>query len=279
MKALLGACVAVTALLLAPPTASARDYGPDLGAFYRTCTPGQACQRLDTAGFEDYARQIGSALAPAIGPIHSLGGHGFDVSLTTGLSTVHRDRDYWTPDGAGRPGVASGPGDLFVTSQIGVRKGLPYGLRLGGTVTHLYDSNLWGIGLELGWAFVDGYKWAPDIGIVASVGTLLGSDDFLMIQVSPALVLSKRFAVAGLFHLAPYLAYNVLYVNASTHLTATSRGGTDPVLFAFEPRHVVRHRGVLGLEMLASWVVVGAEMTVDFDDARRTYAIKVGAQF
>jgi len=278
MKGLLPACLAALVMML-PLRATARDYGPDLGAFYRTCTVGQTCQRLDTAGFTDYARQIGTALAPAIGPIDTTGSQGFEVALVTGLSTVHKGRDYWTADALGRPGVADAPGDLFVTSEIRVRKGLPYGFRLGGSATHLYESNLWGIGVEVAWAFVEGYKYAPDIGIVATVGTLLGADDFLMIEVSPALVLSKRIGVAGLFDLAPYLGYNVLYVNASTHLTSTYRGGTDPVTFAFDPVHVVRHRGVLGLDMLASFVTVGAEMTVDFVDARRSYAIKVGGRF
>lgn len=278
MRALLPACLAALTLAL-PAQAFARDYGPDLGAFYNLCTPGQTCRPLDHGGFEDFARQVGTALAPAIGPIHSHGSRGFEISLTTGLAAVDTGQDYWTADAAGRPGVADDPNDLFVTSEIQVRKGLPYGLRVGGSVTHLHGSRLWGIGVEFAWAFVDGYKWAPDFGIVVAVGTLLGHDDFMMIQVSPALVLSKRFGIAGLFHLAPYLGYNVLYINASTHLTSTWRGGTSPILFAFDPSHVVRHRGVVGLEALASFVTVGVEMTVDFVDTRQTYAIKVGAAF
>lgn len=275
MRALLPAFVAMLTLSFWQP-AIARDYGPNLGAFYQTCS---GCERYDTQGFKDYARQIGIALAPTVGPIHSLGGSGFELSLTTGMSPVSRGSDYWTADDTGRPGVASNPGDLFVTSQVRLRKGLPYGFRIGGSVTPLHDSRLWGVGLEVAWAFVEGYRKAPDIGIVASVGTLIGSDDFLMIQVSPALVISKRFGIAGLFHLAPYLAYNLLYVNASTHLTSTYRGGTEPLLFAFDPKHIVRHRGILGLDALASFVVVGFEMSIDFVDAHMTYAVKVGAEF
>ncbi len=278
MRTVLPACLAALILAL-PAQAFARDYGPDLGAFYRNCASGQSCQRLDYAGFEDFARQIGAALTPAFGPIHSQGSLGFEVSLTTGLSSVHKGQDYWTADTAGRPQVSDAPGDLFVTSQIRAKKGLPYGFQVSGIVTHLYDSRLWGIGIELGWAFVEGYKWAPDIGIVASIGTLLGHDDLMMIQVSPALVMSKRFGVAGLFHLVPYLGYNVLYINASTHLMSTFRNTTDPIMFAFDPQHIVRHRGLLGLEILASYVTVGAEMTIDFVDTRRTYAIKVGLAF
>jgi len=165
-------------------------------------------------------------------------------------------------------------------NQVRVRKGLPYSFSLAGTVSHLYDSGLWGIGLEVGFAPVEGYRKAPDIAIVAGVGTLLGTGDFLMLEINVALILSKSFSVAGLFTLAPYAGYDMMYVNASSHLTSVfAAGASQPTLFAFDPTSIFRHRVVLGLTSVVSWVTLGVEMTIDGQSVARTYAFKTGVAF
>ena len=71
-----------------------------------------------------------------------------------------------------------------------------------------------------------------------------------------------------------------MYVSASTHLTdAYGPDQTKPNLFAIDPRNMFLHRLVFGLEAVASWVVIGAEMTVQVPNANRTYALRLGAKF
>jgi hypothetical protein len=268
--------------VLVPAVAGAQSYTPDLGAFWRTCPAGQQCIAEDLDGFDDFAAQIGSALAPRmIGPADTLGSRRFEVALITGILGLDTTRTYWTSDPAdGRPGVARDPGSLLTTTHVRVRKGLPYSFQVGGQVSHLYQSDLWGISAEIGWALVEGFRSAPDILLTAGIGTLLGTRDMLMIQVSPAVIVSKRFGVAGLFSLAPSVGYNLLYLNSSTHLTSTWRpGAVEPIRFAIDPRHIVLHRVAIGLEALASWISIGAELVVEAPSARLSGAFKLGAVF
>ncbi|HOE81414.1 MAG TPA: hypothetical protein PK329_00395 [Myxococcota bacterium] len=264
------------ALLFVALPSLAKDFGPDLGAFYRTC-PG--CEAIDFAGYKDWVMQIGGALAPNVGPIASYGSNGYELSIITGLSEVSKKMDYWVPDDFGRPGIGKAPGNLFVTNQIRLRKGLPHGFRIGGSATPLYNSSLWGLSLEVSWAFINGYKHIPDMGFVMAIGTVLGESDLMMIQVHPSFVVSKRFSIAGLFQLTPYFAYNFVFIRAGTHAHAVYRGATSSVEFAFDPINVFRHRLVFGLDATASFVVLGFELGLDVQNTRLNYGLKLGFLF
>lgn len=273
----------LVALALPAASAEARTFQPDVGAFIFTCPKGATtCTGQDDAGFADFAGQLASAVVSRFpGPIQTLGSHRLEVSYTIGMNELDRDRDYWRGDATvGRKPVVSGDSKLLTVGQIQVRKGLPYSFQLGGTVTQVFGGSLWGVGLELGWTPLEGIRNAPDLGIKLEVGTVLGADDLMMIHTGAALIISKSFGVAGLFSLAPYGGYQFLYASASTHLTGGYRQDqTQPTLFAIDPQNIFLHRIVFGLEALASWVVVGAEMTIEIPTARRSYALKLGAQF
>jgi len=245
---------------------SARSYNPNLGAFYKGGS-------IDTSAFEDYAGELGLAMAPKyLGPATTLGSMGFELSLDVGITTISSGEAYWKE-------AADDPSGSILTTQIRVRKGLPFGLMVGGIVTHLVDSDLWAIGLELGGAVIEGYKYAPDILLLASVNTTLGAGDLALLEVGAGLILSKAFSIAGLFSMVPIVGYNMVYVNASSHLTGTLVNPTDTVLtvFVIPRQHIFLHRAVLGLEFIITYLTLGHEFTLG--TGQTTYVFKVGTSF
>lgn len=273
--------VAVTVGTFAAPAASARDYTPDISAFYNVCNGVPGCTPgVNEAGFRDYVTQISEAMsAQFMGPANTLGYKGFEITLGTGFTPVDAGGDAWTGYGGTQPAVAQNPGKLFYTNQLRFRKGLPYSIQIGGSVTHMYESSLWGIGLDLSWSFVEGYKRAPDVAIVVSLGTILGMDDLLTFQMNAALVISKSFSVAGLFSFEPYVAYNLLFATAGTHLTTQWSADGYGGQFAVDPEYILRHRAEIGMNALIENFVVGGGMTVDFLSARVMGAVRVGVRF
>lgn len=217
----------------------------------------------------------------AVGPASTLGYMGFELSYDLSLTDIALDNYYWkgVPD-LGIPPVADDPSSLLITSQLRVRKGLPYSLQLGGVITHLHQSDLWGIGLELGWALHEGFRWLPDFAIVSSVNTVLGAGDLAMIEVGTAVLMSKAFSVAGLFSLAPVIGYHLVYVNAGSHVTTaflTTGGVVSPVTFVIDQEHILRHRALIGLNAIVTVVTAGAE--VGIGAGQRSYSFKLGVTF
>ncbi len=269
--------------LLSPAVAPAKSFQPELGAFLVTCPSGtRNCAPEDLDGFRDFAGQLASSLMSRFpGPIATLGSQRWEVSYSVGLTEIDRGRDCFDADPAtGRPAVFSDPGKVLTVGQVQVRKGLPHSLQLGAALTQVFDSSLWDLGLQLAFTPLEGLKNAPDLGIQLQGGTVLGAGDLILVHAGAALILSKAFNVAGLFTLAPSGGYQFLYASASTHLTGGYRQDqTSPTPFAFDPQNLFLHRLVVGLEAVASWVVIGAEMTLQVPAARRTYAVRVGAQF
>ena len=268
----------VAASLLAPAAVLARSYDPQLGTFYDPKT-----LQIDNAGFRNYASELGIAVSPKmLGPAATLGSLGWEFSLSVGMSDIAGDASYWH-------GAAEDPGNLLITNQIRVRKGLPYSLEIGGIITHLYQSGMWGIGLELGWTLHEGFEYFPDIGIITSVNTLLGSDDLAMLEVGAGFIISKSFSVAGLFTLEPYTGFDLVYVNASSHLTSmypvdsvTGKPLSTPSQFAIGQQNLYNYRWVLGLNMVASYVTAGFEATTNLTGSGGkpwTYAFKLGVTF
>ncbi len=275
--------VAVGALIVGVwgADALARSYNPDLGAFYRPSTTSGQPGTADVPGFKDWVGELGVAMAPKfLGPATTLGSMGYEVSLEVGLTTIHGGRGYWKE-------AASDPGDVLVTNQVRIRKGLPYSLQISGLVTHLFDSDMWGIGLEFGGAVVEGFRYVPDISFQTSVGTLLGAGDLAMLQVGLGFIVSKTFNVAGLFTVAPYAGYHLIYINAGTYLTAGRVRSVDPTttlstparveMFVIDGQNIFRHRAVLGFNVVATYVTLGTEFGLG--PGQTTYAFKVGTQF
>ncbi len=267
--------------VLPPRVGTARDYTPDTSSFFNVCNGGGECTPgVNKAGFSDYITQMSEALGPAfMGPANTLGFKGFELTLNTSFTPVQANSEVWTGYGGTQPGVARNPGTLMYANQLRFRKGLPYSIQIGASVTHLYESSLWGIGLDLSWSFVEGFKRAPDVGLVVSFGTVLGMTDIQTFQLNAALIVSKSFSVAGLFSFEPYVAYNMMFVMAGTHVTSQWSPDGYGGQFAIDPQYILRHRVEIGMNALIENFLIGGGMTVDVQSAKVMGAIKVGVRF
>lgn len=253
--------------LLAPgPSALAAANDVSLTAFL-----GQGDDSHDYAGFDQLSRELGLAMQPRFGgPAATLGSRGFDFAYNLATTAVNAGDAHWTK-------AVDDPVTSLRASQLHVRKGLPYSFELGGTVTRLHELDLWAIGFEAKWAFVEGYRLAPSVGMRTHVSTILGSRDLGMLCAGMDATIGKAFGIGGLVQVTPYLGYALSYVQSRSHVLGTFEPGHVKLKTAIiDPRHLVDHRTLVGLTLVASAIELGFEGAIGDVD---TYTLRVGLNF
>jgi hypothetical protein len=162
--------------------------------------------------------------------------------------------------------------------QLNLTKGLPFSFQLEGLITHLFSSSVWALGLNLKWAVLEGYKYAPEISLSGNVGTLTGTKNYTLLTFGGAVLVSKRFGIAGLIELSPYAGYHALAGRcASEVLYYFADGSAKPQTFVVPPGLFVRHLGVLGLVITGGIVSGGFEAMLAGD--LQTYSFKASVTF
>ncbi|MBM4355702.1 MAG: hypothetical protein FJ109_18255 [Deltaproteobacteria bacterium] len=280
------------AVLMAAPTARADKYDLKLSRLLWGQSGGQAAQDQADKAFENLMWDMGTALSPRfLGPGASLGSLGFQIAFNYTLSNIPENSDHWidimSPTGLDEDpavGTATGADSFLQTIQFSFRKGLPFSIEAGGSVTKLLQSNLWGVGLELKYAAFEGFTFAPELAFRGGVSTFLGSRDYAMLVASGDAILSKKLGIAGLFKLAPYLGYNLQYVHGASNVIPVSflhQGGTkvdDQAVFA--AANVFRHYMTLGFQVIATVVDTGFEVGFDVQSPdHQSYSFRLGVEF
>jgi len=237
--------------------------------------------KIDQNGFNHVVRDMAIAMAPKfLGPAATLGSLGFEIAYEMSWTDIVEDSDHWqTVIGDGQE-----PDSALTTMQVHIRKGLPFSLEIGGNLTHLFKSDLWGVGLDVKFAPIEGFRYLPDLAFRANVNTVLGAGDIHMLLAGGDMIVSKEFGIAGLFRLAPYTGYNLVYVLGQSHqITFFPTESTDPCdgaescVHLFDNVSEVVHRGVVGLQFVAAYVSLGAEVALTSET--QTYTMHVGADF
>ncbi len=240
---------------------------------------------LDQNGFNHVVRDMAIAMAPKfLGPAATLGSLGFEIAYEMSWTDIVENSDHW------QTVIADGkqPDSSLTTMQVHIRKGLPFSLEIGGNLTHLFKSDLWGVGLDVKFAPIEGFRYLPDVAFRANVNTILGAGDIHLLLAGGDMIVSKEFGIAGLFRLAPYTGYNLIYLLGQSHQiaffpTGTGSTSTDPCdgetscVHLFDDVSEVVHRGVVGLQFVAAYVSLGAEVALTSDT--QTYTMHVGADF
>ncbi|MGM0576302.1 MAG: hypothetical protein ACQEXJ_11280 [Myxococcota bacterium] len=264
------AAAAVVVLLSAAPAAHADRYDLDLSRFATAGSDGGLV--VDEAGFGRMSRDLGMALRPRFaGPADTSGALGFVVDYGLSLTDVDETAGHWTTP-------VDDPGNTLAVSRLSLRKGLPWSFELGGTLTHLHDSSIWGVGMDVKWAFVEGLRNAPDVGLRLHVTSVLGSRDLSMLMAGGDFVLSKTFGVGGLLQLTPYAGYSGTYIRATSHVLGRFEAGDlEPETFIIDDQHIDAHRATLGLRVVASVVDMAFETALGKD--AQTYSFRLGLTF
>lgn len=256
------------ALFVAVPQASAGRYDLDLSRLWNNNTSGKDATLLA----EGLIGDLGAALAPRfLGPAATYGSLGFQIALDYAMTNFDSTTDQWTTvlDD-------TDPG-LFHTGSLVIRKGLPFSTEVGGRITKLFESKLWGVGMELKFAPLEGFQKLPEIAFRGTVSTFLGSDDYAILTAGGDLNISKKIGIGGVFKLAPFLGYNFLYVHGSSNVISIGYQNGELQQQVFDPVHAFKHFAVLGFQLYATAVNLGFEASIT--KGIQTYAFRFGTEF
>ncbi|MFZ4579877.1 MAG: hypothetical protein ACOYOB_15920 [Myxococcota bacterium] len=241
-----------------------------------------ALQAVRQEGYNSLMREIGLALGPRmLGPGASGGPLGYSATFESSWIGIHDKAEYWQK-------AADAPKSLVTSGQLRVRKGLPHQAQIGTVLTNLNDSDLWAFGAELGLSLIDGFKYIPDLGVRASLNTVLGNSDVDMFIVGADVAISKSFGIAGVMTLEPWLGYSMTYTYVGTHqlLTFADEHAVRPDVIVVEEfgswgnvSEALGHRAAVGLRTVVMRAQLGAEFMRSFTDGLNVVTVKVGAEF
>ncbi len=158
------------------------------------------------ANFRAFARELGAALSSVnlMAP-STLGYNGFAIASELSILSLNADRFIF-------PTEATFAGPLLVPS-LHVRKGLPYSFEVGARAGWIDKSNLATATIELKWA-LEGYVDIPDFGIRGHLMRLFNARDFDLFATGVDLGVGKRFAIAGMMTITPYLGWDLVFIGA-----------------------------------------------------------------
>lgn len=193
----------ITLLAASSAWADKNDY--DIASFGNPQSDASA-----NARFRIFARQLAAALTSVnLSPPDTLGHSGFAISL----------EGSWVSLGTGRLPVVGGSTNQsqILIPSVHLRKGLPFSFELGARVAYLVDSRMGAATMELKWAVVEGFKFAPDLAIRGNVTKLIGSRDFDLTSGGVDFGIGKQLPAWGMVSFTPYAGLNLTFVGASSN--------------------------------------------------------------
>ncbi len=220
-------CLVLGLSLVTPRSAAADDMDLAISRL-RTEDP------METGRFtpdnDDWRRLIsqrGFALAaPMLSPARTTGYRGFYIGLETSIVGIDSGASYWQRGTEGDDMTLSE--NRFVTStlpsmRLAIRKGLPYGLELGASLGHTFNTDTWIWGAELRIALLEGYRegvlgWFPDIAVRGAVRTLTGEEEAHITVPSFDIILSKPITLGSSATLSPIVAAQFMWILADSEL-------------------------------------------------------------
>ncbi len=230
----------------------------------------------DQKGFENLAREYGMAIAPRLlAPAETTGVNGFQFDFSYGVTSVNGTEDYWTN------GVEDGTGPSTLhTLQVGFTKGLPYSVDLGGNITYLFLSEMLAYGASGKWALNEAVDDFPvDFALRGAFNRVVGSVDLDLTTASMDVIISRSFGGGGMANIAPYLAYEPVWVIARSGVLDTTPGDpTDPSRsFVFAESTQASHRVIIGTRFILGAANFTPEVALT--KGLQSYNFKLGLDF
>ena len=292
---LIGRLLAGAALLLLPVASAEASNNFTLQRF-GTCEdirePNKNCLRTSTKdkAFRSFAGQLGEVMTiKGVAPADSPGVAGFVFQIDRSFN----DFDVKT-DGAENPWVLAHktgkPEASMGTTQIHVRKGLPFSFEVGTVLTLLDDSDLLAVGVEGKWALHEDIFWPlPDLAIHGGVNTLLGSSDLVLTNLQIDALLSLPIGIGSVVNLTPFGGYGVVIPFSASRLIDTTPDDARPAVessdnalrnqpevnFALEAE--VRPVAVVGARF--QWAMLDLTYQSQFSDTVTSQSVSIGADF
>lgn len=189
----------------------------------------------DEAAFREMAIDLGLVMTPSpMQPAETTGQAGFDFALDytgtpmTGYLNAAANgddqlREHWgsralsgaIEDGGHTPGY-------FQTIGLRGRKGFIFPLPLTSEIElgaqWLVQSQLLNIGGNLRLALNEGFRWVPDVAVMTGINRLVGSGELDLTTVTAGGSISKGFGIFGDINLAPWIAYQSIFIHGLSRL-------------------------------------------------------------
>jgi hypothetical protein len=274
--------------------------------------------RPDNASFRNMVSELGFAIAPnAFYPARTTGIGGFVVSLEANYTRISPNRTaeetggrapYWhlgtrggqDPNNQLFASSNESPDSLIQIYAIKVRKGLPFGFEIAGSLGTIAHTRMWASGGDLRWSLMEGFRTGPlgrlpDVSLGAGVRTVTGTSKFYLTTVGIDVKMSKQVMLADSSQLIPTLGYQrvIIFGDSSVvdstpnvdALQACGYDGPDPVTgsprcrntlangqdnsadfsnsFTFQKVRVHRHRGMVGLNYRHELIWLGSQFAFD----------------
>ena len=291
---LIGRLLAGAAMLLLPVASAHASNNFTLQRFGTCEQRGSTGNCLRTSsnekGFRSFAGQLGEVMTiKGVAPADTPGVAGFVFQIDRSFN----DFDVKT-DGAQNPWVlahtTSEPEASMGTTQIHVRKGLPFSFEVGTVLTLLDDSDLMAVGVEGKWALHEDIFWPlPDLAIHGGLNTLLGSSDLVLTNLQIDALLSLPIGIGSVVNLTPFGGYGVVLPFSASRLIDTTPDDPRPAVASdteslrnqpevnfsldTEPRPVA----VVGARF--QWAMLDLTYQSQFSDTVTSQSVSIGADF
>lgn len=293
---LLGRLLAGAALLLLPVASAHASNNFTLQRF-GTCDVFGGPNNTNCLGtstkdkaFRSFAGQLGEVMTiKGVAPADTPGVAGFVFQIDRSFN----DFDVKT-DGAENPWVLAHktgkPEASMGTTQIHVRKGLPFSFEVGTVLTLLDDSDLLAVGVEGKWALHEDIFWPlPDLAIHGGVNTLLGSSDLVLTNLQIDALLSLPIGISSVVNLTPFGGYGVVLPFSASRLIDTTPDDPRPAVASdtkslrnepevnFSLDTEVRPVAVVGARF--QWAMLDLTYQSQFSDTVTSQSVSIGADF
>jgi len=234
------------ALLLQASPSAANKLDLTVARFIECTADGSDCRAHNDA-YERFLAEYAFGIAPKLmSPASTLGYSGFYLGVEASLMTLPKSgRDEFRSAAgnyqAARWRLGTGeynalpPAMLFPT--VHVRKGLPWSMEVGSSISYLAQSELVALGGEVKWSPFEGYRTGfrgalPDVAVKGAVNRVIGQTDLDMTIIGVDGSISYPFGIGGMISLEPYAGYQFLLTIVRTEPMLIRTGeGTSNIVF------------------------------------------------
>lgn len=209
----LSALLVAVGLLLGARPARAQDMNLALPRL--STEPGCTSCAPDVDAWRSLMSQLGVGLiTPLLTPAATGGPRGVHLAFDTSYSGISHLQPFWRRGVEGNQAgalEAQRVDSILTWGRLSVRKGLPFGLELGGSLGYQIRTSHVAVGGEVRWAILEGSRedalgWVPDLAVRGAVQALVGGSGFRMVAPSAELILSKPLLRGSVVQLSPFAA-------------------------------------------------------------------------
>lgn len=216
---------------------------------------------ISQGDFKSLSKEAGAALGYRnMAPAEPLGIVGFDIGAELSAVGIDKNSSYW--NSAFRSDAPS----YLVIPKIRVRKGLPFGIDIGGMFSYVPDSNIKLYGAELSKSILDGTAATPALGVRATYTKLSGVSDLSLQTYGVDASVSK-----GFLFITPYAGAGLLRINSE------AKGNLKALVPALESESTTVPRFFAGIK-ITPFPLLGITAEAEYAE-RPIYSLKAAISF